>query len=187
MRKLKYVMHISLDGYHADNNGGLQWVPMDDNIGAWVHEVVVPCDTVIYGRVTFQLMEAFWPNAEQHPAAATSKHIVEHARWVNPVQKIVFSRTLAKTDWQNTKIIREDMLGAVRALKAGTGGDILMLGSASIGQLLMSHGLIDDYYMTIAPVTLGAGQSLFHQPLKLKLISTVQFPNGAIGAHYVPA
>src|SRR6185437_15774971 len=122
MRRLIYIMHVSLDGFYADNNGNFHWVRMDDNIGAWVHDVIAPCDAAVYGRVTYQIMESFWPTAEQLPEAATSKHLVDHARWVNPVQKYVFSRTLEKTDWQPTKIIKEEILGAIRSLKAGPGG-----------------------------------------------------------------
>jgi dihydrofolate reductase len=93
-------------------------------------------------------------------------------------------------------VIKGDVVNAIKALKEGSGADvaqpgknIVMLGSASLAQLLMSHNVIDDYWLTINPLTLGAGQSLFRQPLKLKLIDpdTRLFPNGSIGVHYVPA
>jgi dihydrofolate reductase len=188
MRKLNYIMHISLDGYYADSNGNMRWVHMDDTIGAWVHKVIEQCETAVYGRVTFQMMESFWPTVEQHPDFKTSTHLVDHARWVNPAQKIVFSKTLNKSDWANTTFVSQDAVGFMKNLKNSSGKDIAMMGSASVAQLFISHGLIDDYWMTINPVTLGAGQALFSQPLKLHLIEkdTKIFPNGSIGVHYSP-
>jgi dihydrofolate reductase len=196
MRKLHYVMHISLDGYHADAAGNMHWVHMDDFIGDWVDKVIETCDTVLYGRVTYEMMAGFWPTVAEHPGYATSRHLRQHAEWVNPAKKIVVTRTLHNPTWQNTQIIKGDVVGAIKSLKEGSGGattqsgkNIVMLGSASLAQLLMSHNLIDDYWLTINPVTLGAGQSLFRQPLKLKLIDpdTRLFPNGSIGVHYTPA
>jgi dihydrofolate reductase len=186
MRKLNYIMHVSLDGYYAESNGNMRWVHMDDIIGDWVHKVIEKCDTAVYGRVTFQMMESFWPTVEQHPAFKASRHLADHARWVNPAQKIVFSKTLKHSDWANTTFIDHDPVGAMKALKEKTGKDIVLLGSASVAQLFMSHGLIDDYWLTINPITLGAGQALFSQPLNLHLIEkdTKVFPNGSIGVHY---
>jgi len=204
MRTLNYIMHISLDGYYADANNDMHWVHMDDYIGDWVDKVIATCDTALYGRVTYEMMAGFWPNAEQLDVAKTSRHIGQHARWVNPAKKIVVTRTLHSTSWHNTYIIKGDVVNAIKALKAEpekaqsekaesgkaeTGKAIVMLGSATLAQLLMSHNLIDDYWLTVNPITLGAGQSLFRQPLKLKLIDpdTRLFPNGSIGLHYQPA
>ncbi len=187
MRKLKYIMHVSLDGFYAGPTGEMQWIHMDNEIGKYVHQVIAPCDAVVYGRVTYELMKAFWPTAEQDHGAETGSHIAEHARWVNPVEKIVFSRTLTDASWENTKIIKEDIAKEMIRLKQKPGKDMVLLGSASIAQLLMTHGLIDEYWLTINPVALGAGKQLFKQRLNLKLVSTTAFASGAIGTHYVPA
>ena len=194
MRTLNYIMHVSLDGYYADANNDMRWVHMDDFIGDWVDKVIETCDTALYGRVTYEMMAAFWPTAEELPFAKTSRHIGQHARWVNPAKKIVVTQSLHEATWHNTQIIKGDVVNAIRALKAEPGkaepgNSIVMLGSATLAQLLMSHNLIDDYWLTITPLTLGAGQSLFRQPLKLKLIDTDTrlFPNGSIGVHYQPA
>jgi len=189
MRNLNFVMHVSLDGYYADNNNDMRWVHMDDIIGDWVQHVTDRCDTVLYGRVTFQMMEAFWPNVSQLPGYENSRHLQDHATWVNQAKKIVVTRTLHSSPWQNTHIIKGNVVEAIKALKEEPGKELLMLGSASLAQLLMSHNLIDDYWLTINPTTLGAGQPLFRQPLKLKLIDpdTRLFPNGSIGVHYQPA
>jgi dihydrofolate reductase len=186
MRRLLYVMHTSLDGYYADSRGEMQWVHMTDPIGAWVQQFLDACDAAVYGRITYDMMANFWPDAEQNPKLNTVRHILDTARWMNPVQKYVCSRTLEKTDWQPTEIIKENIVDAMKAIKQQPGGHIALLGSGSIGQLFMSHGLIDDYYLTLSPVTLGAGASLFHQPLNLKLCSSTAFPNGSVGLHYQP-
>ena len=189
MRKLNYIMHISLDGYYADTSNNMQWVHMDDFIGDWVDQVISTCDTALYGRVTYQMMEGFWPTVEQLPAGKAARHITQHARWIKQAKKIVVTKTLTSTTWQNSQIIKGDVVNAIKDLKEEPGKDIVMLGSATLAQLLMSHNLIDDYWLTINPVTLGAGQHLFHQPLKLKLIEPDcrLFPNGSVGAHYRPA
>jgi dihydrofolate reductase len=187
MRKLIYVMHLSLDGYYADSKGNMQWVQMTEEIGAWVHQFIQACDASAYGRITYDMMANFWPGAEENPQVNTSRHVLNHARWVNPVQKYVFSRTLETADWQPTEIISQNIVEAMKTIKQQPGGHIALLGSGSIAQLFMSHGLIDDYYLSISPITLGAGASLFHQPLALKLISSTSFPNGSVGLHYQPA
>jgi dihydrofolate reductase len=186
MRKLIYVMHISLDGYYADNKGNMRWVQMTEEIGTWVHQFIQACDASAYGRVTYDMMAAFWPGATENPQVNTSRHVLNHASWVNPAQKYVFSRTLEKTGWQPTEIIKDNIVDAMKNIKQRSGGNIALLGSGSIAQLFMSHGLIDDYYLTISPVTLGAGAALFHQPLSLKLMSSTAFPNGSVGLHYQP-
>ena len=189
MRKLNYIMHLSLDGYHADTNNNMQWIHMDDIIGDWVDKVIETCDTALYGRVTYEMMASFWPTAEELPMGKATRHIGQHARWVNPAKKIVVTRTINSSSWQNTHIIKGDVVNAIKALKEENGRGIAMMGSATLAQLLMSHNLIDDYWLTINPITLGAGQALFRQPLKLKLIDpdTRLFPNGSIGVHYTPA
>jgi dihydrofolate reductase len=189
MRKLHYIMHISLDGYYADAANNMHWVHMDDFIGDWVDKVIETCDTALYGRITYEMMAGFWPNAESLPMAQASRHIGQHARWVNPAKKIVVTKTLHNPSWHNTHVIKGDVVNAIKTLKEEPGKNIVMLGSATLAQLLMSHNLIDDYWLTINPITLGAGQSLFRQPLKLKLhdADTRLFPNGSIGVHYQPA
>ena len=187
MRKLKHVMHISLDGYYADSNGEMRWVRMDNDLGAYVHEFIAPCGTAIYGRKTYEMMENFWPTAEQLPQAAPGSHLVEHARWVNAADKILISRTRKTTSWQPTTIISENVVAAIRELKQQPGKDMVMLASTSIAQLLMSHGLIDQYLISISPVALGAGQAFFRQPLNLKLVDSAAFSSGVMAGIYEPA
>jgi dihydrofolate reductase len=187
MRQLKHVMHISLDGYYADSNGEMRWVRMDNDLGDYVHQYIAPCGTAIYGRTTYEMMENFWPNAEQHPQAKPGSHLVEHARWVNPVDKILISRTRKTANWQPTTIISENVVAAIKELKEQPGKDMVLLASASIARLLMSHGLIDQYLISITPVALGGGQAFFHQPLNLKLVDATSFSSGVMAGIYEPA
>ena len=189
MRKLNYIMHISLDGYYADASNNMHWVHMDDYIGDWVDKVISNSDTALYGRVTHEMMAAFWPTAEDLPNPKNSRHIGQHARWIKTAKKIVVTKTLNNHTWENTEVIRGDVVKAINDLKQQPGKDVVMLGSATLAQSLISHNLIDDYWLTINPITLGGGHSLFKQSLKLKLIDpdTQLFPNGSIGVHYRPA
>src|SRR5580658_662547 len=113
MRKLIYVMHTSLDGYYADSSGDMRWVHMTDPIGAWVQQFTDACDATAYGRITYDMMANFWPTAEQNPQVNTVRHVLDTAKWINGTQKYVFSKTLQKTDWQPTEIIRENIVDAM--------------------------------------------------------------------------
>src|SRR6185437_8403259 len=139
MRTLHYVMHISLDGYYADAANNMHWVHMDDTIGDWVDKVISTCDTALYGRVTYEMMAGFWPSVGQHPGYAASRHLRQHAEWVNAAKKIVVTKTLRNPTWHSTQVIKGDVVNAIKALKDEPGKNIVMLGSASLAQLLMSH------------------------------------------------
>src|SRR6202040_2843310 len=108
MRKVKLLEHISLDGYMAGPNGEMDWIYMDDEIGEYVDTAIISAaDTAIYGRITYQMMENFWPTAGEKPNAP--KHHVAHANWVNKAKKIVFSRSLEKVEWYNTRLVKENI------------------------------------------------------------------------------
>jgi len=186
MRKIKLLEHISLDGYMAGPNGEIDWILMDDEIGDYVHTAIIStADTAIYGRITYQMMESFWPTAAEMPNAP--RHVIAHAGWVNKAKKIVFSRSLDKVEWYNTRLVKEDIPGEVTKLKQQPGKDIVLLGSGSIAHLLMQHNLIDEYYLTINPVILGEGFPLFTTlpgKINLRLTGTKTFANGAVSMQY---
>jgi dihydrofolate reductase len=111
------------------------------------------------------------------------------AAGMNKSEKIVFSRTLQKADWNNTRLVKDDMLGEVRRLKQGSGKDLTVLGSGSIVAQLAEEGLIDEYEILLNPVVLGKGKTMFEglkKRLALKLVSTRTFGNGNILLTYVP-
>ena len=98
-------MHVSLDGFVAGPNGEIDWVIFDDDLIEDVQGLVNTADTALFGRVTYQLMEGYWPTAADSPTA--TKHDLDHSRWLNPAPKIVFSRTLKNVQWQNTRIVKD--------------------------------------------------------------------------------
>src|SRR6266849_4964348 len=105
MRKVVWLMHVSLDGFVAGPNGEIDWVRFDDDLVEDVQALVDSADTALFGRVTYRLMESYWPTASESPTA--SKHDLDHSRWLNPAPKIVFSTTLKNVHWQNTRIVKD--------------------------------------------------------------------------------
>ena len=107
MRKVCLLMHSSLDGFVAGPNGEMDWICFDNELAEYVGKVTDDADTALYGRITYDMMESYWPTAAESPTA--TKHDIEHANWVNNAVKIVFSRSLEKTDWKNTRIIKDNI------------------------------------------------------------------------------
>ncbi|MEO7176839.1 MAG: dihydrofolate reductase family protein [Saprospiraceae bacterium] len=138
---------------------------------------------LLFGRKTYDMMSAFWPT----PMAAES--MPEIAKGINSAEKIVFSRTLKVADWNNARIIGEDMIKKIKELKKTEGNDMTLLGSGSILSQLSDAGLIDQYDIMIDPVAIGQGAPIFQSiqnQLNLKLKSQRVFASGTILLQYVP-
>ena len=186
MKKLKLLMHTSLDGFIAGPTGEMDWILFDEEMGDYSSSLTQGADTVIYGRITFQMMESYWPTAGE--SAGASRHDKEHAAWVNKARKMVFSRTVLTSDWNNTVFYDGNIDGTVSALKKEDGGDILLIGSASITHALIQADLIDEYRININPVILGIGIPLFkniRERMNLVLTGTRQFRCGVTGLTYI--
>ena len=135
----------------------------------------------MFGRVTYEMMASYWPT----PAAAKNDPVV--AERMNGLSKVVFSRTLEKASWSNTKLVKGDLAGEVRKLKQ-SGDDMAILGSGSIVSQLAREGLIDEFQVVVAPVTLGKGKTAFEgSSVRLKLTRTRAFDNGKVLLCYEPA
>src|SRR6267142_3573553 len=119
MRKLVLFMHTSLDGFVAGPNGEMDWIKVDDEMFDYVGKRTNEGDAALYGRVTYQMMEGYWPTAGDQPNA--TKHDVEHSRWYNKVTKIVLSRTMRGANSPNTKIISENVANEIARLKQAPG------------------------------------------------------------------
>jgi dihydrofolate reductase len=185
MRKIVLLMHVSLDGYVAGPNGEMDWIKLDDSLWDYVTSVTDAADTALFGANTYRIMEAYWPTAAEQPNA--SKHDVDHAKWVNAATKLVFSKTLEKTDWQGTRIIDDAIKEEMTKLKEQPGKNLVMLGSPSLAQSFMQMGLIDELRLNVNPVILGAGRSLFdgvHQPINLSLAKAETFGSGVLAVTY---
>lgn len=178
-------MHTSLDGFVADRNGEMNWILIDESMFDIASQRTSEADTALYGRVTWQMMENYWPDAGKLPNA--TRHDMEHSSWYNKVTKVVVSRTIKDTNLVNTKVIRDNISHEVTRLKQQEGQDILMFGSPSTAHILMSDNLIDDYWIFVNPILIGQGIPLFKdisEVIKLILVSNDVFPSGVVCLHY---
>ena len=185
MRKLVVFNNVTLDGYFADMNGDMSWAHKQDaEWNAFVQENASGGGQLLFGRITYELMTSYWPT----PCAMKNDPIV--AERMNNLPKVVFSRTLDKASWNNTKLVKGDMAAEIRKMKKEPGKDMAILGSGSIVSQLAQEGLIDEYQIVVNPVVLGKGRTMFDgikEKLTLKLTKTRTFGNGNILLCYEPA
>ena len=184
MRRLTVFNLMTLDGYIAGQGGDISWHNVDEEFQELANAASNSGNTLLFGRVTYELMAGFWPT----PEAIRTDPIV--AAGMNKSEKIVFSRTLQKADWNNTRLVKDDMLVEVRRLKQGAGKDLTVLGSGSIVAQLAEEGLIDEYQVLLNPVAIGQGKTMFEglkHRLVLKLVRTRTFGNGNVLLTYAPA
>jgi dihydrofolate reductase len=185
MRSLVYFMHASLDGFVAGTKGELNWVTVDDEIFDFVSTLTDQADTALYGRVTYQMMEAYWPTAADQPHA--SKHDKEHSIWYKKVSKVVLSKTLTETGLTNTIVISDNLMENINKLKKQSGKNILIFGSPGASHSLLKIGLVDEYWIFVNPILLGQGIPLFKNVtdmIKLKLLESKTFNSGVVALHY---
>jgi dihydrofolate reductase len=178
-------MHISLDGFVAGPNGEMNWIKAEGEIFDHVGKRINQGDTSLYGRVTYELMESYWPTAGSKPTA--TRHEVEHAKWYRDVRKIVLSKTLQDQDLVNTEIISDNLSDRIHAIKQQGDKEILLFGSPTATRALIQQDLIDGYWLFVNPIILGQGISLFadiKDSIKLQLLTTKQFDCGVTELSY---
>lgn len=185
MGRLVLFMHVSLDGFVAGAGGEMDWIHVDEEIFDFGAERITKTNTALYGRVTFQMMESYWPTAAEQPGA--SKHDREHAAWYNSAHKVVLSNTLKQETLTNTTVIGHNYADAIRRLKEETATEILLFGSPAAAHSLLAENLIDECWLFVNPVLIGEGIPLFKnikgkQPLKL--LQTHVFSSGVICLHH---
>jgi dihydrofolate reductase len=183
---LSVFNNVSLDGYFVDADGNMSWAhdgSNDPEFAAFTAGNASSEGALIFGRVTYEMMVQFWPTE------AASAVMPEVAAGMNRMDKIVFSRTLGSSDWQNTRIIHDDPVSAMRRLKQEIGPHLTILGSGTIVAQLAAAGLVDEYRLIICPVVLGRGRTMFEgmkKPIGLARTSVRVFDNGKIHACYEP-
>lgn len=188
MRKIVSFMHVSLDGFVASTDEGmasLGWISLSDDLFAYVDQRIQQTDTALYGRVTYQMMESYWPTATEQPNAST--HDQAHSRWYKAARKIVLSKTLLEKNNPDTKIISSHLSDEISKLKHSAGSDILVFGSPGATHALMAENLIDEYWLFINPILLGQGIPLFKNikdRTALKLVKSKLFDSGVLFLHY---
>jgi dihydrofolate reductase len=178
MRGLIMWNMVTLDGMFEGPNRDISWFVFNDELEKYILETQAEADTLLFGRVTYQLMADYWPKAEG-----------SIAEFMNRVAKVVFSRTLAGVDWANTTLIKDNAPDEIAKIKRQPGKDIFAFGSADFSQTLMRHGLVDEYRFGINPVILGRGTPFFkggEQHAELKLIEARPLNSGLVILHYEP-
>jgi dihydrofolate reductase len=186
MRKIISFMHISLDGFVAGPNGEMNWIKVDEEIFDHVGTRIAETDTALYGRVTYEMMQSYWPLAGGKPDA--SKHDIDHSKWYNKAHKIVLSKTMKNADLLNTTIVSDNLSDRLHEIKQLTGSEILFFGSPTATHALIQQNLIDGYWLFVNPIILGQGIPLFegiNDKTKLKLITTRQFTSGVTELNYL--
>ncbi len=185
MRKLISFMHISLDGFVAGPNGEMDWIKVNQEIFDHVGKRISEGDTAMYGRVTYEMMQNYWPTAADKPRA--TKHDIEHSNWYSKVHKVVLSTTMKDKSLDNTTIISDSIAEKINKIKQQEGADILVFGSPATTHELIQQNLIDGYWLFVNPIILGEGISLFagiKDKTKLNLLNTKQFSCGVIELNY---
>jgi dihydrofolate reductase len=185
MRKLIVFDQISLDGRFTDAHGDMSWAHRSDpEWNEFVAGNAAGGGMLLFGRVTYEMMMSFWPT----PAAFEAMPVV--AKQMNDLPKVVFSRTLAKATWKNTRLVKGDLPAEVRKLKAESAQDLAIMGSGSIVAQLAPLGLVDEYQLVVNPIALGNGRTMFDgipSHLRFGLHGTRTFRNGNVLLTYRPA
>ena len=185
MRNLIFFMHTSLDGFVAGPNGEMDWIKLDEAMFDFVATMTAQADTALYGRVTYEMMQSYWPEAGEKPNA--SKHDKVHSNWYNNVTKVVLSKTMQEAGLHNTRVIGDQLSDNINIIKQLEGKNIIIFGSPGASQSLLNLGLIDEFWLFVNPIILGKGMPLFKDitgTTKLKLAASQTFACGVIALHY---
>jgi len=184
MRRLTVFNSVSLDGYFVDAAGDMSWAHnRDAEFNAFVEGNASGEGELLFGRITYELMASYWPT----PMALKSDPVV--AAGMNNLRKVVFSMTLDKASWNNTRLVKGDLVEEIRKMKKASGNDMVIMGSGSIVSQIASESLIDEYQVVLIPVALGRGRTMFDgvkERLALKLTKSRTFSNGNVFLCYEP-
>lgn len=180
MRKLRVFESVSVDGYFVDANGDNGWAyegRADPEFAAWVGSNASSGAELLFGRKTYEMMEAYWPTA------LAAEQMPEVAKGMNAARKYVASRTI-RPKWQNSHLLQGDLAAAVRALKQSEGPGVVVLGSGSVAAQLGAAGLVDEYQFVVMPIALGGGRTVFERGTKLRLVDQRAFRGGNVVVTY---
>jgi dihydrofolate reductase len=190
MKKLILQEFVSVDGLASGPNDSVDFVPAsnqgDQRFGQRQMEFLDSIDTILLGRVTYEMFAGHWPNVPPGPDRPFADKL-------NAIPKVVFSSTLDRAPWGSypaAKIVKTSAAKEVAKLRQGSGKDMVIWGSISLAQSLMGEGLIDEYQLIICPLVLGTGRALFPEKkgsANMKLLNTQSFDRGAVLVAYTPA
>jgi dihydrofolate reductase len=184
MARLFVFNSVTLDGYFTDASGNMNWAHKNDP--EWLDFTISNAQgnaTLLFGRVTYQLMASFWPT----PAAL--QQMPDVAKRMNSANRVVFSRTLDKAEWSNTQLVKSGLIDEVQRLKRESLEDILIMGSGTIIAQLAPHGLIDEFQIVLNPIALGSGRTMFEgidKQVGMRRTKSRTFENGNVVLWYEP-
>jgi dihydrofolate reductase len=187
MRKLKLQVQMTVDGYIAGLNGEMDWMTLDwDNeLNRYVSEITEPVDTIVLGRILAEGFIPYWASVAANPD--DPEFTAGHKFTDTP--KVVFTKTLDKSIWDNTVLAKDDLVDEITRLKKRKGKDIIAYGGASFVSALIKHGLVDEYHLLINPTAIGKGMPIFQElenQQNLRLIKSISFDCGIVALNYTP-
>lgn len=179
MRKLKLQVQMSVDGYIAGPNGEMDWVVWnwDEGLKNYVEALTEPVDCIVLGR---KLAEGFIPYWASHPEE-------EGASKINNTRKVVFTKTLHQSQWDNTVLAKGELVQEITKLKEQEGGDIIVYGGGTFVSALIQKRLIDEYHLFINPTAIGKGMAIFKEvgnKQHLTLVNATAFNCGIVALQY---
>jgi dihydrofolate reductase len=175
MSKLIFQAMITLDGFFEGPNREIDWHIVDEEFNHYAIEMLDDAEILLFGRITYQLMESYWPA----PEAISNDPVV--AAKMNSLRKVVVSRSLEKADWNNSVLLKENVPAEINRLKKQAKKNLVIFGGSDLALSLIGHRLIDEFRIIINPVLLGSGKRLFQgleERLKLVLLHSKGFKSG---------
>lgn len=185
MRKVMLQVQMTVDGYIAGPDGEMDWMvwDWDNKLKQYVADLTEPVDCIILGRKLAEGFIPHWANVASdpdHPEFEDGKKFTE-------TRKVVFSKTLDKSEWENTFLASGNLVDEINSLKNQDGGDIIAYGGADFVSSLIKHDLVDEYNLFINPVALGSGKAIFKEldsKKDLVLNESIGFPSGIVVIKY---
>jgi dihydrofolate reductase len=182
MKKVIFQFSVSLDGYFEGLNHEIDWHRMDDEFNAYVVEMLNATEVLIMGRRNYELMASYWPTATGNDPVIKER--------MNETPKLVFSRTLKKVEWRNSRLATGSIAEELARLKQAPGNGLLWVGGSELAASVLELGLLDELRFIITPILLGGGKTVFSGIKKrhsLRLLSTRKFQSGNVVMIYEPA
>ena len=183
MRKILFFMLTSVDGFFEGPNHDIDWHHVDEEFNDFANDQLASTDLLLFGRVTYEMMASYWPTAE---ARANDPQV---AGAMNALPKIVVSTSLDKAEWENTRLIKDNVAEEVGKLKQQAGKDMIVMGSSGLAVSLAEMGLVDEFRIMVNPLVLGTGKPVFsgiQGRMNLKLLKARTFGNGNVLLYYAP-
>lgn len=186
MRKLKLQVQLTLDGYIAGINGEMDWMVWnwDDELKQYVDDLTEPVDCIILGRKLAQGFIPYWTSVAENP---DNPEFTAGKKFTD-TPKVVFTKTLNKSEWENTALAKGNLADEINALKKQDGKDIIVYGGATFVSALIQHKLIDELHLFINPVAIGVGMPIFNQldsKQELTLVKAISFKCGIVVLNYL--